>query len=362
MTKQTTGLDSTLALDAIYYSFPIPRNPAVLTILGAVFDKVYFPDVYMPKDGYDPKELQKEIERLKALPTPSPGAGELIGILEFVKHAKTLDGFCVFSGDRDDPFLDRNKVPGDMVRDLFFAIHGPQKPGWEPILDTNHHKGIPGCDEHVTWPGHYHYLANSVIESANTGIPLLNDLPNHLPIPGLDQNTPQNDAKILSSILAIECTKLALPPMPILRPRDLMEFREENNAALKAFRRSMLQYAGDLNEKIKSVSAADFEQATTFFIQTEIAPVMDALRSSMNDPARPWYSRLGDHAKVLAELGASFFAMEPTTAIARALAKYAGVLGAELTAKGEQRANLQRSGLYYLLSLQRFHETHRSRQ
>jgi hypothetical protein len=36
---------------------------------------------------------------------------------------------------------------------------------------------------------------------------------------------------------------------------------------------------------------------------------------------------------------------------------YAGVLGAELTAKGDQRTNLQRSGLYYLLSLQRFHET-----
>jgi hypothetical protein len=169
MAIQTTGLDSALALDATYYSAPIPRNAAVLTILGAVFDKVYFPGVYMPKGGYDSKELQKEIERLKALPTPGAGTGQLIGMLEFVRHVKTLDGFCVFTGDRDDPFLDRNKVPGDMVRDLFFAIHGPQKAGWEPVFDTNHHKGLPGSDEHVTWPGDYHYLANSVIESANTG-------------------------------------------------------------------------------------------------------------------------------------------------------------------------------------------------
>jgi hypothetical protein len=43
--------------------------------------------------------------------------------------------------------------------------------------------------------------------------------------------------------------------------------------------------------------------------------------------------------------------------LTKTLAKYAGVLGAELTAKGDQRTNLQRSGLYYLLSLQRFHET-----
>jgi hypothetical protein len=228
MTTQTTGLDAALALDAIYYSAPIPRNKAVLTILGAVFDKVYFPGVYMPTGGYDEKELQKEIDRLRALPTPGSDTAELIGMLEFVKHVKTLDGFCVFTGDSDNPFLDHNKVPGEMVRDLFLAIHGPQKPGWEPILLTDHHKGIPGSDEHVTWPGDYHYLANSVIESGQTGIPLVNDLPNHLPIPGLDQNTPYNDAKILSTILAIECTKLALPPIAILRPEHLMEFRAEN--------------------------------------------------------------------------------------------------------------------------------------
>ncbi len=65
-------------------------------------------------------------------------------------------------------------------------------------------------------------------------------------------------------------------------------------------------------------------------IQTEIVPLMDALRSAMNDPARP--NRVADRAKVLAELGASFFAMDPTIAVAKALAKYAGVLGAELTA------------------------------
>jgi hypothetical protein len=39
-----------------------------------------------------------------------------------------------------------------------------------------------------------------------------------------------------------------------------------------------------------------------------------------------------------------------------ALAKYAGVLGAELIAKGDQRASLKRSGLYCLLSLERFYE------
>src|SRR5439155_25421575 len=83
---------------------------------------------------------------------------------------------------------------------------------------------------------------------------------------------------------AIECTKLALPPMPILMPEHLMEFRAENATALKTFRRSMLQYAGDLNDKIKDVSPADFERTTNFFIETEIVPVMDALRSAHERP------------------------------------------------------------------------------
>ena len=74
----------------------------------------------------------------------------------------------------------------------------------------------PVVSLHVTWPGDYHYLANSVIESAKTGIPLLNDLPNHLPIPGLDPNMPHNDAKILSSILAIECRLSPVQQLPQL--------------------------------------------------------------------------------------------------------------------------------------------------
>jgi hypothetical protein len=99
MATGITGLDAALTLDAIYYSAPIPRNAAVLTIMGAVFDKLYFPDVYMPNGGYDEKELQKEIDRLRALPTPGRNTAKLIRILEFVQHVKTLDGFCVFTGD-----------------------------------------------------------------------------------------------------------------------------------------------------------------------------------------------------------------------------------------------------------------------
>jgi hypothetical protein len=357
MATHPTGLDAALALDAVYYSHPIPQNLAVLTVMGAVFDRVYFPGVYIPKGGYDERDLRKEIDRLKAVARQCDrDSSDLISMLEFVKHARTLDGFCVFTGDGASAFPD--PAPEQLARDVFYAISGPQRPGWEPMLHSGHHKAIPGSDEQVSWPGTYHYLAGSLIESGKRGIPLLNDV-RGLPIPGIDQAAPRDDAaRTLAAVLAIECTKLALPPIPVLRPEQLMEFRAENKEALRAFRRSMLQYAGDLNDKVKGLSPADLERETKFFVHTQIVPVMDELRSSMSDPTRPWYNRVADHVRVVAELGANFFAMDPTAAIAKALANYAGVLGSELTARGDQRQTLKRSGLYYLLSLQRYHEKH----
>lgn len=64
----SSGVGHALELEAVYLTAPIPRNIAVLTVLGAVFDKVYFPGVYLPKEGFDIAELDKEISRLQALP------------------------------------------------------------------------------------------------------------------------------------------------------------------------------------------------------------------------------------------------------------------------------------------------------
>jgi hypothetical protein len=98
----------------------------VLTVLGAVFDKVYFPGVYLPKDGFDQAELDKEIERLEALPVTRGYDTELlIGILKFTEHASTLEGFCEFTALPDDPFGNKSPVPGKLVQAVYEAIYGP---------------------------------------------------------------------------------------------------------------------------------------------------------------------------------------------------------------------------------------------
>jgi hypothetical protein len=281
----STGIDEALRLDAVYLTAPIPRNLAVLTVLGAVFDKVYFPGVYLPKGGYDPAELDKEIARLEALAAGEYDRQLLIGILKLTKYAKTLAGFCEFTADPDDVFGTKSPIPNEMVHAVYQAIYGPPRPGFIPQFDTGHAKGLPGSDESVIYPGHFHYLARAILESGKTNVPLLNDIPG-LPIPGIQDVVPADDAKLLAGILAIECTKIALPPTPVLRIEDLMEFRA-NTALLGGFRRSMLRYAADLNGKIKDLTYEDFEAKTKFFIETEIVPAMDELNATMNDPARP---------------------------------------------------------------------------
>jgi len=243
-----TGLDDALSLEATYYATPIPRM-AVLTILGAVFDKVHFPGVVMPVDKFDQEELDKEIGRIEGLNVARRPGDILLPMLKFIRHAKVLQGFCIFTGDPEKPFDNPQQISGKMVQELHDAIHGPPAPGFFPHFSTNHHRGLPGSDEAITYPGNYHYLAGAIRYSAQTGVPLLNDLPG-LPIPGLDGSVPADDAKMLATIIAIECTKLVLSELPMLRPEDLMEFRAENTTTLRAFRRSMLRYAGDLNKRL----------------------------------------------------------------------------------------------------------------
>jgi hypothetical protein len=129
-----SGTDETLKLEAVYLSAPIPRNLAVLTAMGAIFDKVYFPGVYLPKEGFDVGELDKEIARLKTLPQDYD-TELLLGILSLTKHAKTLEGLCEFTGDPDDVFCTKSAPPQQLVQAIHDVIHGP--PGRGPLLYLN---------------------------------------------------------------------------------------------------------------------------------------------------------------------------------------------------------------------------------
>lgn len=135
-----------------------------------------------------------------------------------------------------------------------------------------------------------------------------------------------------------------------------MEFRAENAALLRGFRRSMLRYASDLNDKIKGLNREDFEAKTRFFIETEIVPSIDELNVTMNDPARPWHRRAIDALKIVPEIGGAFLAGGPSAALTKAITATASQFFVEVAAKGDKEAALKRSGLTYLLRLKAFHD------
>ena len=188
---------------------------------------------------------------------------------------------------------------------------------------------------------------------------MLNDIPG-LKLPGMLDIAPQDDAKLLAGILAVECTRIALPPTPLLRPEDIMEFREANAALLRGFRRSMLRYAADLNNKIKDISWAEFEAKTKFFVETQIVPSMDELNATMNDPARPWHRKALDAIKIIPQVGGAFLAGGPTAALTKAITATAAQFFVEVAAKGDKEEALKRSGLTYLLRLRRALDDSRS--
>jgi hypothetical protein len=213
----------------------------------------------LPKSGYDPKELEKEVARIELLNDRGHETQLLVGAMKLLRHAKALDGFCEFTADPDDAFLQKDPVPGQLVQAIYDSIHGPPRPGFIPMIHASHVKGLAGGDEALIYPGDYHYIARAIIHSGRSGVPLLNDIPG-LQIPGVPDVAPVDDAKLLASILAVECTRVSLPPTPLMHPDDLMEFRDANAALLRGFRRSMLRYAADRNGKVKDMDRAEFEK------------------------------------------------------------------------------------------------------
>jgi len=357
MPPPPSGIDETLKLEAVYLSAPIPRNLAVLTAMGAIFDKIYFPGVYLPKAGFDIGDLDKEIARLESLPIARDNDTQLlIGVLKLTKRAKALEGLCEFTANPDDPFGTKSSTPPQLVEAIYHAIHGPPREGFIPLLSPRHVKGLSGGDEVVIYPGDYHYLAEAIVYSGKTGIPLLNDIPG-LNLPGFPDTAPVDDSKLLASVLAVECTRIALPPTPLLRPEDIMEFRQANTALLRGFRRSMLRYAADLNNKIKDISWAEFEAKTKFFVETQIVPSMDELNATMNDPARPWHKRALDAIKIIPQVGGAFLAGGGGAALTKAITATAAQFFIEVAAKGDKEEALKRSGLTYLLRLRAFQDS-----
>ncbi|MBU0649167.1 hypothetical protein KJ969_03685 [Patescibacteria group bacterium] len=337
--------------NAVYYSQPVPASMASLTLLSLVFDKLFFPGVFIPEKGIDEKETQKEINRIKALGDKSIEASQLIGCMTFALHNKYLKDFCIFTGQYGQIGILENGAK-ELTLELEKQIFGPPPPNFHPSPNLGFSKGLPGDKESsINGPSWISYPANSLIFSIKNALPLINDNPN-LPIPALGQASPKNNAKLLSMILAIESVRIALPNLKPMLPRQIMEFRKQTKDYVKPFRLAMIKLSRDLNSAIDSeMTAEEIQAEAKFLVETTIYPRLDELKKFLHDPAKPWYKIAIDFSKNLPELVSGFTFLPQELVVAQILTKLAEALGQIRDAQRTKNQKLNRSGLYYLLKI-----------
>ncbi|NOJ81187.1 hypothetical protein [Myxococcus xanthus] len=343
------------SLDAVYYSQQVPKSPATLTLLGLIFDRVYFPGVHFPSSDLDQDAIHREIERIKRSGVQIDiSTAQLIQCLDFAPHKKHVEDLCIFTASNEDTFGKVDKGAEAIAMELERLVFGPPPPNFFPRLETGYAKGIPGSKTDVIrFPGWLYYPANALIFASKNQIPLINDDPT-LPVPGLGGVSPKNNAKLLSTILTIESMKLVLPEIPTLAPQELAEFRIESRPHTKSFRAAMLKLSKELNAAIHSdAKLADVQQAARFMAETTVAPAIEELRGFIKSPKRPWHKKAAKYAMMIPSLALSFSALPTNLQIATALTFALGELVDLRDAEIEKDQKMKRSEFYYLLQAQR---------
>jgi hypothetical protein len=228
------------ALEAVYYGSPIPASLASLTSLAIVFDRIYFPYVRLPVDGYDLDEVAAEADRIEAVGHKDYDTALLIGILRALPHLPALNDFCTFTGATDQVFgAGPDAETGALVKAIEELVFGPPPPGFIPSYARGYSKGLPGNHESIDYPGFLFYPATALQYAAKTGLPIVNDNPN-FPVPCMAGADVKNNAKVLASILAMECVNFALPAVRPLNPDEIVELRSELRPFLQPFRTNVL--------------------------------------------------------------------------------------------------------------------------
>lgn len=324
-------------------------NTAVLTFLGVVFDKIHFPNVHLPTVGFDMNEALAEAERIAKLGIRNHDTAIVVGILRFLPYVRDLEGFCHFASVPNQIFGATDKSVNEIVSALDEAIHGPPADGFYPSYMSGHHKALPGNEKSINYPGALHYPSNALVYAARHDLPIVND-DLSLPIPSLGGIDAKHNAKLLTTILALECASLVLPKIKALPPKELMEMREELGQYMRPFRLSLLNLSKELNKAIESTATGEeIQAAAKFIVDTEVYPKVLELKDVLESPDKRWYNRAFDVAKQVPELATSFATLPTADAITKALTAVGGVLvDVHQTSK---KSAAKRTGFYYLLKL-----------
>ncbi|WP_206460543.1 hypothetical protein [Anaerovorax sp. IOR16] len=171
------------SFNAVYYSHPVPSFES-LTFMSFIFDKIYFPGVYIPNSGIDEKETIKEIERIRQNGFRGIDDPSIFNSMIFALHNKYLSDICVFTGEFGNLGV-LEKGASDLTKELEELVYGSPPSNFTPTPVMGFSKGLPGDEKaSVNGPSWISYPANALIFAIQKGMPLINDNP-MMPIPSL---------------------------------------------------------------------------------------------------------------------------------------------------------------------------------
>jgi hypothetical protein len=333
-------------LEVVFYSGPAPRSLATLSLLGLIFDRVHFPNVHIPFAGFDPEWVAREIQRIEKIGHRDYETWLLLQLMRFSLHPE-LGDFCHFAGSEEQVF-GGDSMPGakQLVNLLYEQMYGAPSADFTPMFTTGHSKGLDETHS-IDYPGMFFYQANSLLYAGRHGIPILNDDP-RWPVPAISGADAKHNAKLLASIMAMECVNLVLPQIGELQPHQIVEARDDLKPFVRPFRLSLLGFAGKLNSAIQATSDyAEIKHAAEFIAQTEVYPALADLQEEIQKAkGRTWIPRTWELAKKVPGLAASYSTCNFAAAVPQTIAAFGSWLIAGTT------EHKPRSGLHYLLKLQ----------
>jgi hypothetical protein len=346
-----TGEATSSLFEAVYYPNPVPDSINSLTVLALVFDRLYFPGVYIPQAGVDLEATRIEIERIKSLGRHAPDDIHLINAMEWTIQAAPLRDFLVFTGKYGYMGV-LEKGADELAKELERLIFGPPPPNFTPLITSGLSKSLPGDREaSVNFPSWLTYPASALIYSANRNLVLVNDKPG-MPVPALGGIDPKDNARVLSTVLALESVRLVLPPLRSLAPTEIAELRDIARKQLVPFRSSMLRLSKELNKAISAkATIEEVRKHAEFVAQTTVLPELMDLRAFLEQPSRSRYLIAKEAVRSLPELATNFLKMDPLSASGRLLTKLAEILLDIGTVRHQREEELKKAGFYYLIKI-----------
>ncbi|PCJ22804.1 MAG: hypothetical protein COA96_13315 [SAR86 cluster bacterium] len=331
-------------LEVVYYSSPIPENLSFLTFLGLVFDRVHFPNVYIPNEGFDKDEVVAEVKRLDSLGRTDRSTIILTQLAQAALIPE-LNEFCFFTGTEDQKVFggDLTKA-SELVEALHIQMHGPFPENFEPSWIPGYSKGL-SYEASIDYPADFYYQCNALVYSAENNLPLINAMPN-MPVPPITGVSAKNNTSFLSAIMAMECVNLVLPEIGELQPQQIVELRNELADEFAAFRQGLLRLARDLNSTIdKTSDELEILSAAKFIVETEVHPNLLELKAALSKPQIGGLRRAFNFTKKVPSLVAAYTSLGATAAAPALVSALA-----ELLISSQKQKS--RSNMYYLLKLE----------